>query len=190
MACRQPERLRAGLADTEAMDGHSAFGCGAQLGPQHAASADRVTLDRVFVFVLHPEEITTFDLALWVDGRGQRLQRFSHRRWRYARCLRGCSERSNDGARGMQLAGKAQISPLRLLGVVAQHPFGRNLLLNWRRGLSRRRKATDSCGKRRPSLLDHLPSARATRWADVMDRMVETCPAGSSLRLAEHLPTV
>jgi len=23
-----------------------------------------------------------------------------------------------------------------------------------------------------------------------MDRMVETCPAGSSLRLAEHLPTV
>ena len=65
MARRQPERLGAGLADAEAMDGHSAFGRGAQLRPQHAAGADQVTLGRVFLFVLHPEEITTFDVALW-----------------------------------------------------------------------------------------------------------------------------
>jgi hypothetical protein len=67
LARRQPERLAARLADAEAMDRNGAFGRGAQLAPQHAAGAGRVTFDNVFLFVLHPEEITRFDIALERD---------------------------------------------------------------------------------------------------------------------------
>src|SRR5688572_27875507 len=76
----------------------------------------------------------------------------------------------------MQLAGKGQIARLLLIGVVGQQPFGRDLHLIWRRGFSWRCKATENCGKRRPSSLDHLCSAKAMRRADVVERLVEPIP--------------